>query len=147
MIIKLPELEKLVRSALKKYGYLPAEIDTISSVLLYAQLRGNNQGIVKLIGKGIPKNPQAGKIKIIKETKLSALLDGNHNQGMVVMKKAMDIALSKAKKHGFGLVGTNNTASSTGAIGYYAAEIAKAGFIGFAASCRTLQSENLLKRQ
>lgn len=31
----------------------------------------------------------------------------------------------KAKRHGFGIVGTNNTSTSIGAIGYYANEIAK----------------------
>ena len=66
-----------------------------------------------------------------KDTTLSTLLDGGKNQGMVVMKEALEILLSKVKQHGFGIVGTNNTASSTGAIGYYAEKIARAGFIGF----------------
>ena len=74
MEIKLSELEKLVKQALKKYGYTPHEIEVISQVLLYAQLRGNNQGIVKLIGKGIPKNPQAGKIEVIRMILLFLLL-------------------------------------------------------------------------
>lgn len=131
MEIKIEELENLTKSALKNYGYNDSEIKTIAEVLLYAQLRGNNQGIVKLIGKGIPKNPQAGEIKIIKETKLSALLDGNQNMGMVVLKQAMEIALQKAEEHGFAIVGTNNTCTSTGAIGYYANKIAQKGYIAF----------------
>lgn len=131
MNISVTELKNLTQKALKNYGYNPDEVKTISEILLYAQLRGNNQGVVKLIGKGIPKNPKAGKIKIVKLTKLSALLDGKHNMGMVVMKQAMEIALKKAKQHGFGIAGTQNTASSTGAIGYYANEIAKQGLIGF----------------
>jgi LDH2 family malate/lactate/ureidoglycolate dehydrogenase len=98
---------------------------------MYAQLRGNNQGLVKLIGAGLPKNPKAGKIKIEKKTKLSILLNSNQNSGMVVMKKAMEIALVIAKKYGFAIVGTNNTKTSTGAIGYYANEIAKKGYLGF----------------
>ena len=131
MKIKITELRKLVSRALKSYGYSSEEIGIISDVLIYAQLRGNNQGIVKLIGKGIPKSKDAGKIKVIKETKLSALLDGNQNMGMVVMDRAMNIALEKAKKYGFGIVGTNNTCTSTGAIGYYANIIAKKGYLGF----------------
>lgn len=131
MKVKVAELEKLTKKALKKYGYSPKEIKVIKEVLLYAQLRGNNQGVVKLIGKGIPKSPDAGEITTVKETKLSALLDGNHNQGMVVVKQAMEKALKKAKRHGFGMVGTFNTNTSTGAIGYYANEIAKQGYIGF----------------
>ena len=131
MKIKITELETLVKKALKGYGYRPDEVETIKEVLLYAQLRGNNQGVVKLIGSGIPKAKNAGEIKITKETKLSALLDGSHNQGMVVMKKAVVMALEKAKEHGFGMGGTFNTASSTGAIGYYADKIAREGLIGF----------------
>lgn len=131
MKITLKQLESLTKKALKKYGYTPKEIKVIKEVLLYAQLRGNNQGVVKLIGNGIPKNSAAGEIKVLKETKLSVLLDGSKNMGMVVMKLAMEKALKKAKRYGFGIVGINNTNSSTGAIGYYANEIAKLGYLGF----------------
>jgi len=131
MRIKLTQLDKLVSKVLIKYGYSSSETKIIKKILLYAQLRGNNQGIVKLIGKGIPKNPQARKIQIVKDTKLSTLLNGGQNMGMVVLSQAMDLAISKAKKYGFGIVGTNNTSSSTGAIGYYAREIARQNLIGF----------------
>jgi L-2-hydroxycarboxylate dehydrogenase (NAD+) len=83
MKIKIDELKVLVTKALAKYGYTNDESAIISDVLMYAQLRGNNQGIVKLIGKGIPKVPTVSDIKTVKETKLSSLLDGGHNQGMV----------------------------------------------------------------
>lgn len=131
MQIKVSVLTKLVKKALKNQGYSSKEVKIISEVLMYAQLRGNNQGIVKLIGNGIPKDKRAGEITVTKETKLSVLLDGNHNQGMVVMKTAMDKAVKKAKRFGFGIVGIFNTASSTGAIGYFANEIAKLGYLGF----------------
>jgi len=131
MKIKISQLDNLVKKALKKYGYAPKEIKVIKDVLLYAQLRGNNQGIVKLIGKGIPKSADAKDMEIAKETKLSVLVNGNHNMGMVALKLAMEKALKKAKRYGFGIAGTFNTASSTGAIGYYANEIAKLGYIGF----------------
>ncbi len=131
MKIKVTALHSLAKKALKNQGYNPKEIKVISEILMYAQLRGNNQGIVKLIGAGIPKDARSGEIKIAKETKLSALLDGAHNQGMIAMTHALKLALKKAKKHGFSIVGIFNTASSTGAIGYYANEIAKLGYIGF----------------
>jgi LDH2 family malate/lactate/ureidoglycolate dehydrogenase len=70
-------------------------------------------------------------VQVVKDTKLSALLDGGRNAGMVALKRAVDIAIEKAGTHGVGIVGTNNTNSSTGAIGYYANQIALAGFIGF----------------
>ncbi|MBI3956105.1 Ldh family oxidoreductase [Candidatus Gottesmanbacteria bacterium] len=131
MKVKISELESLATQALKRYGYNDEEIPVIRGMLMYAQLRGNNQGLVKLIGKGIPKNPQAGDITIEKETKLSARINGHHNPGAVVIKKTVDMSLTKAKKHGIGIVGTNNTNSSTGALGYWAGQIAREGLIGF----------------
>jgi len=134
MKVKVSELQDLGRQALKYYGYNDEESQVILEILMYAQLAGNNQGLVKLIGKGIPKDSLAGEIKVIKETKLSALLDGNKQMGMLVLKKAVGMALDKAREHGFGIVGANNTYTSTGALGYYAKEIAKQGFLGFVSS-------------
>lgn len=131
MNVKIAELEKLGKQALKRQGYDSEEIPVVLGMLMYAQLRGNNQGLVKLIGKGIPKNPAAGEITIEKETKLSARINGGHNPGAVVMKKAVDMAVGKAKEHGIGIVGTNTTNSSTGALGYWAGQIAREGLVGF----------------
>lgn len=131
MKVSVTELRTIVDKALRYYGYPDDEAATIGDVLMYAQLRGNNQGIVKLIGAGLPHNPDAGDITTERETKLSARINGNHNAGMVVLAHATKIALEKASAHGFGMVGTNHTSTSTGAIGYYARTIAEAGFIGF----------------
>ena len=98
---------------------------------MYAQLRGNNQNVIKLLGAGMPANPAAGAISLHKETKLSALVDGAWNQGMVVLSKSTELAIAKAKTHGFGIVGTRRTNSPTGAIGYYARWMAAEGLIGF----------------
>lgn len=131
MKIKISELKNLGSKALKKYGYTTDEASIILDMLMYAQLRGNNQGIVKLIGKGIPKNPLAREIVIDKETKLSARINGNNNAGAVVMNKAVITAITKAKEHGFGMIGTHDTNTSTGALGYWADKVAREGLIGF----------------
>lgn len=125
------ELEELTTRAVRNYGYDEQETRIISDVLLYAQLRGNNQGVVKLIGKGIPKDPAAGEILVEKETPISARLNGNRNHAMLVVRKAVDIVLEKARCSGFAVVGTSNTNTSSGAVGYYAAELAKQGLVGF----------------
>lgn len=130
MLIDLKELEDLTTQALKNFGYNDHETATIRDMLLYAQLRGNNQGIVKLIGPGIPKNADAGEIKIEKETALSAKINGNQNQAMIVVKKALEVVVQKAQQNGVGIAGTYNTATSSGAIGYVASEIAKQGLVG-----------------
>jgi LDH2 family malate/lactate/ureidoglycolate dehydrogenase len=130
MNVALDELRDTTRKAILTYGYSEEEANILLDVLLYAQLRGNNQGIVKLIGAGIPKSHDAGPIDIVHETSLSARINGNQNHGMIVLNRAVDKALEKAGEHGFGIVGTRNTATSTGAIGYFAARIADTGLIG-----------------
>jgi len=131
MKVKLTELRRVTEKAILHYGYNKEESEIILDVLLYAQLRGNNQGIVKLIGGGIPKDPQAGEIETVRETKLSALINGNWNHGMVVLKKAVDAVLERARQHGFGIVGTFNTNTSTGAIGYFARRLAEEDLVSF----------------
>ncbi len=53
MKISIQELKKLSEKAISKYGYSEEESTVILDMLMYAQMRGNNQGIVKLIGKGL----------------------------------------------------------------------------------------------
>ncbi|MHB8109330.1 MAG: Ldh family oxidoreductase [Syntrophorhabdaceae bacterium] len=134
MLITIKGLEELTRKAIKKYGYNDEEVPLMADILLYAQLRDNNQGIVKLIDKGIPKDPNAGEIKLEKETPISARINGNKNHAMLVVGKAVEMVKEKAKKSGFAIAGTFNTDTSSGAIGYYASRFALEGFIGFAFS-------------
>ena len=131
MKISISELDELTTKAIAGFGYDEEETAAIREILLYAQLRGNNQGVAKLIGKGIPRDPAAGKIVIEKETPLSARINGNRNHAMVVVRKALEIVIAKAEKSGFGIAGTYNTNTSSGAIGYVASELARRGFIGF----------------
>lgn len=130
MRIQLDALRDLVRRALRHYGYNEREIPILEDVLVYAQLRDNNQGVVKLIGRGMPRDANAGIVTAVRETKLSVLLDGQKNHGMVVLNQAVDVCIARAREHGFGIAGTFNTNTSTGAIGYFARRIADAGFIG-----------------
>jgi L-2-hydroxycarboxylate dehydrogenase (NAD+) len=130
MQVQIDDLKRVTLQVLARSGYPPDEAETILNILMYAQLRGNNQGVVKLIGAGMPRDKSAQPISVSRETKLSALLNGGRNSGMVVVSYAMKLALQKASEHGIGIVGTNNTNSSTGAIGYYASQIAQAGYIG-----------------
>jgi LDH2 family malate/lactate/ureidoglycolate dehydrogenase len=131
MKVKLEELRRVTKKALQHYGHDDRDAKVIQDVLLYAQLRDNNQGIVKLIGRGLPRDPEAGNIRIVTETPLSALVNGNKNAGIVVLQRAADIALSKAKEQGFSIVGTFNTYTSTGAIGYFARRLAAEDLIAF----------------
>lgn len=131
MRVPLEQLKTTTLTILERSGYPPDEAQIIHDVLMYAQLRGNNQGIVKLIGAGMPRDPNAKPIVRLHDHKLAALLDGGRNSGMVVLHKVLELALEKVVQHGVGIVGNNNTTTSTGAIGYFANVAAKAGYIAF----------------
>ena len=134
MKIAIDKLRSVTRRAIKAQGYDADDTEIMLDIIMYAQLRGNNQNVIKLLGAGMPANPEAGAISIVKETKLSALVDGGWGQGMVAVSRATELAIAKAKAHGFAIVGTRRTNSATGAIGYFARWMADEGLIGFVCS-------------
>ena len=134
MKVPIEALRGATRRAIAAQGFNEADTEIILDVISYAQLRGNNQNVIKLLGAGMPADPKAGEITLVKESKLSALIDGAWNQGMVVVSRATALASEKANAHGFGIVGTRRSNSPTGAIGYFARALADAGLIGFVCS-------------
>lgn len=128
MNVKLTELREKVEAGVVKLGYTGEDAKTIVDTLLYAQLRGNNQGIAKIATGGVPKADEIEEFKVAKENKCGVLLSGGH--AMVTTAKATDKAVELAEKHGVGVVCTNHTHTSSGAIGYFARRISKAGYIG-----------------
>ncbi|MFC1780429.1 Ldh family oxidoreductase [Patescibacteria group bacterium] len=134
MKIKIKELNELSQKALLKYGYTKDESKVILGMLMYAQLRGNNQGIVKLIGRGIPKNKNAKIPTIEKETPTTALINANLTMEAIVMDRAVSMVIAKAKEMGIAIVGTHNGDGSSGAIGYWSRRIADSGLVGITMS-------------
>ncbi len=134
--IKITELSDLMQAVLTTEHFSTSQAKDITEVLLYAEMTGKNtQGVVKLLGTDPIQNvePQY-EAKVIKETKLSALIDGGRNPGILVSRMATEMAIDRCRDTGFAIIGTNNTYSSTGAIGYYANEIANNDFIGIVMS-------------
>ena len=129
MKVKVSELREKVLAGVAKLGYKDEDARVIADVLLYAQLRGNNQGITKIATGGVPKASDVEELKVVRENKCGALLSGGHS--MVATAKAADMAVSLAQEHGVGIVCSNHTFTSSGAIGYFSRQIAKQGYIGF----------------
>jgi len=75
-------------------------------------------------------NMQA-KPRIVKETAVSALVDGDGGLGHVPAKFAMQVAIRKAKESGMAIAAVRNSAHF-GATGYYTLMAAKEGLIGMA---------------
>lgn len=130
--VKVPvkELDERIRTVLAGQGHDPHACKIITDTLMFAELRNNNQGIVKLLAGALMPSPKAQEIKSVTETPVSCNLDGGHQIGMVVLRKAVDIAIEKAKTSGISIIGCYNYASATGALGAWARDIAQQGLIG-----------------
>jgi L-2-hydroxycarboxylate dehydrogenase (NAD+) len=129
MKIRLIELTDKVMAGVLKLGYGGDDAQIIRNVLLYAQLRGNNQGIAKLATGGVPNVSEIEPFSLVKENKSGALFSGGHS--MVASVKAAQKAVELAREHGIGIAASNHTHTSSGSIGYFARQIAKEGFIAF----------------
>ena len=133
--VNFETMEKFMKDCLMKSGVPESDAQIVSDVLIESDKRGiDSHGIGRLkpiyidrIDAGI-LNPKT-KIDIVKETETTAVLDGNNGMGHVVSKKAMQIAIDKAKKHGMGMTAVKNS-THYGIAGYYSLMAIQAGMIG-----------------
>ena len=112
---------------LRQEGHTLNESEIIADTLMYAELRSNNQGIIKLIAGALTKDKNATEISTIFDTPVSCQLSGGQLCGMVCVKKAVDIALSKAAITGISIVGVSDYCSATGALGHWSTIMANKG--------------------
>ena len=68
--------------------------------------------------------------EVVKETPTTAVVDGHDGMGQVIGKKAMQMAIDKAKQYGLGMVAVRNSCHY-GIAGYYATQATEQGCIGF----------------
>jgi len=68
-------------------------------------------------------------IEVVRETKTTAVIDGNDGMGHVISHKAMEMAIEKAKIYGMGMVAVRSS-THYGIAGYYTIMAANAGMIG-----------------
>ena len=116
------------------YGFDEKESAQITDVLLAADLSGiESHGVQRLIR--YHQEITSGFVKldaqpeIIKETALSAVIEGNDAMGQTLSVKAMELAIEKAKKYGAGIVAVRNS-NHFGIAGYYTQMAAKEGLAG-----------------
>ena len=116
------------------YGFSEEQGKQITDVLLAADLSGiESHGIQRLIR--YHKEITSGMVKldakpeIVFETPLSAVVEGNDAMGQILGVQAMQLAIDKAKKSGFGMVTVRNS-NHYGIAGYYTKMAAEQGLIG-----------------
>ena len=119
----------------RKFGFSDADADTITDVLLTADLFGiESHGMQRMVRyhKGLEKGTihRDAKPEIVFETPVSAVIDGHSGMGQLVGVYAMQKAIEKAKASGMGIV-TVRESNHYGIAGYYAKMASDAGMIGF----------------
>src|SRR5216110_2824264 len=122
-VIQEKPLRSFCEQVLTKLGVPKADAQTVTDVLVVADLRGiESHGVARLgryvtgLKKGFMK--PTDQSRIVKETKATALMDGGQSLGQVVGKRGMDLAIRKARDTAIGVVAVRNS-NHYGIAGYY----------------------------
>lgn len=131
MKIKIEELKKLILQSMKS-KYDDDYSSRMAELVMFGELSGRvSHGLVRLLaGASILSQNSTGKAEITKITKLSSMIEGNGNPGMLVGSLACDEVIKIAKENDFGIVGTRGSHTSSGCLTYYLEKIAKEDLIG-----------------
>jgi L-2-hydroxycarboxylate dehydrogenase (NAD+) len=132
--IKYEDMKRVAESVFQRLGYSAEDSADIADVILEADLRAiESHGVQRLIL--YYTQTKSGLIRkdvrpeIIKETPVSALIDGNAGSGQISSQFAMRIAIKKAKENGMAIVTVKNS-NHNGIEGYYASMAQKEGLLG-----------------
>ena len=119
------QLADFVAAVFQAAGVKEDQAAITTDRLIEADLRGRTgHGVIRVPSYidrikqgGINLNPE---IKLLHETPTSALVDGDNGLGQVVMTRATEVAIAKAKASGIAMVGTVHS-NHAGAAGVYTA--------------------------
>jgi LDH2 family malate/lactate/ureidoglycolate dehydrogenase len=130
--LSVDDARTLALRALRGIGYGDADATILVDHMIDAACCGYEySGLPKILQ--IAQNPKSkqprGSIRPLHETEVSVLLDGGNHSGMIALHHATTLAIDKAQRHGFSLVGVTNSWMS-GRSAYYVERIARADLIG-----------------
>ena len=105
------ELEEFTASVMRALGLPLEDAATVAALMVDADMQGSDgHGVIRLapyakriLAGGINLNPD---IKVIQERTAMALVDGDNGMGHLVMKKATELAIHKARTAGIAWVGS-----------------------------------------
>lgn len=133
--VAFDQLDNFMKDVFISIGVPPEDAAVCADILITSDKRGiDSHGIGRLkpiyydrIKQGI----QFAKtnFEIVREGPTTAVIDGHHGMGHVVSKRAMQMAIDKAKKFGMGMTVVRNS-THYGIAGYYALMAIEAGMIG-----------------
>ncbi|NVM92843.1 LDH2 family malate/lactate/ureidoglycolate dehydrogenase [Variovorax sp. SG517] len=104
-------LRRFITTAFASQGLPPADAKQVASLMTEADLQGSDghgvirlpQYLKRLRAGGINKQPN---IRVICERAATAVVDGDNGMGHLVVSRAVDIAISKARETGVAWVST-----------------------------------------
>lgn len=132
--IKIEKLKKLCESIFEKYGFTKQDATFIIDVLLTADMFGiESHGVQRMVryADALEKghiDPKASTETVF-ETPCSAVWKADRTMGQLVARDGMELAIRKAKEHGFGIV-TVRGSNHYGIAGYYTLMAEKEDLLG-----------------
>src|SRR6184192_1069377 len=133
-VVQEKALRSFCEEVLTKLGVPKADAETVTDVLVVADLRGiESHGVARLgryvtgLKKGFMK--PTDQSRVLRETKATALVDGGQSLGQVVGRKGMDLAIRKARDTAVGVVAVRNS-NHYGIAGYYSLMALEHNLIG-----------------
>lgn len=132
--ISAKEARSFCEAVFESYGFSRTDSETITDVLLTADLYGiESHGVQRLIRYA--EALKEGSIRVdaqvqtVFETPCSAVWNGDYTMGQVVARKGMETAIEKAKQTGFGAVVVRGS-NHYGIAGYYTRMAARQDMLG-----------------
>jgi LDH2 family malate/lactate/ureidoglycolate dehydrogenase len=133
-LIRPERFRPFIASIFRALGVPSADADTVAEIIVEADLRGVEShgstrvaGYASMIKLGL-LNPRP-KVEVLRETPSTAMLEGDNAFGMVVARRAIEMAVDKAAGAGIACVTARNV-THTGMVGFYPMMAARRGFIG-----------------
>lgn len=136
--VRVTEAEETTAKALRRIGWDESDAKLQASIMVSAELCGNNQGLVKMFDPKLmapaearvvilalrethssnsltpSQAPGADKPIIERETPASAAVNARQAPGMLAAVTAADLAADKAETGGIAIVSAYNTSTSSG---------------------------------
>lgn len=135
-IVAVPaaRLRALIARLFEANGVPAEDAALVAEVLTEADLRGVEShgstrvaGYLSMMKLGLLNTRP--KVQVVRDLPSTAVLEGDNGFGIVVARRAMQMAMDKAKPAGIACVTVRNV-THTGLVGFYTMMAARAGFIG-----------------
>jgi LDH2 family malate/lactate/ureidoglycolate dehydrogenase len=129
--LEVSEARMLGEATLRRIGFPADEASIIADQLIDNALCGYRFASLPRI-LAIAEDAKTAKprtaVRVIRETPVSALVDGGNNVGYVAAYRGAEIAIAKAKASGIAIVGVHNSYYS-GRNAYYVEQIVRSGLV------------------